>query len=329
MLPLLIAALVSLHGASALLTPTGRSPSGKDIYTVPYGSRIAAYSASQIEVFAPNGTLLHTLSNSGSASKGPIRRQQDNNVHLAQAFYDCGVDASTGNATQITALNATFVVPPIPENYDSQLLYIGPGIEGFDPATNESLGIYQTALQYGGSTSQGGDFWSLYAVLEGSSFFVVPGPATPSSSDSLASRQDTQPIVNPGDTYTAAIVYNEGFQLPGQPPTRVWYAGVYVGPNVPDSTPGSIEISFSNPPSLVRAMILLQEEGAFEAADYPTGGMVFEDVQLALDPNTTTPGTEPEISWTVLVDPATKVGVEVLVDGGANAKIEMVFSESN
>ncbi|KAF7317192.1 hypothetical protein HMN09_00454100 [Mycena chlorophos] len=333
MLPLFLAALVSLHGASALLTPTGHSPSGKEIYTVPRGSRIAAYSASQIEVLAPNGTLLHTFSNSGSPSKGPIRRQQDDNVYLAQAFYDCGVDASTGNATQLTALNATFVVPPLPENFDSQFLFIGPGIEGFDPVTNESVGIYQTALQYGASPYQGGAFWTLYAIFEGSTFFVTPGPASPSSSESesLASRQNTQPIVNPGETYTAAIVYDpEGPQLPGQPPIRVWYEGVYVGPNVPDSgTPGSLEISFSNPPSLVRAMILLQEEGVSEAADYPAQGLLFDDVQLVLNPNTTTPGTEPEISWTVLVDPATNVEVQVLVDGGVDAKIEIIFPDSD
>nr|GAT52529.1 predicted protein [Mycena chlorophos] len=318
------ATLVPL-GASALLTPTGRTPSGKEVYTVPPGSRVAAYSASHIEVLAPNGTLLHTFSNGNSPSPS---EGQDYNVHFAQAFYDCGTDASTGDPTQITTLNATFVVPPIPENYESQVLFIGPGLEGFDPVTNESVGIFQTALQYGASPYQGGPFWTVYAILETPSFYVIPSPAASSSSESPPiPRQETQPVVYPGDTITTAILYDpDGPQFDDQ--HRVWYEGTFVGPASLGDGPLLLEISFSNPPSRVRAKILLQEEGSFEAADYPAGEMVFEDIQLVLNPNTTTPGTEPEIWWSVLVDPATSVGVEVLVDGGVDAKVAIVFPDS-
>ncbi|KAF7317186.1 hypothetical protein HMN09_00453500 [Mycena chlorophos] len=321
MLPLLLGAFAVIHTASALLTPTGYTPTGKEIYTVPPGSRVAAHSASQIEVLGPDGTVLHTFSNTASAS-----RRQDYNVHLAQAFYDCGVDASTGAPTQITAFNATFVVPPIPENYESQFLFIGPGIEGFDPATNESLGIYQAALQYGASEYQGGAFWTVYAVYVGPTFFITPSPANLSA---LSSRQEDQPVVKPGDTLTASIFYDpDGFQIAGTPP-RVWYEALFVGTDAPEYVPGYLETSFSAPPSLVRPMIVLQEEGMFEAADYPRGGLVFEDIQLVLNASTTTPGTEPEISWTVLVDPTTDVEVEVLVDGGVDAKIGIVFPDSS
>ncbi|KAF7317189.1 hypothetical protein HMN09_00453800 [Mycena chlorophos] len=171
MFPFLLAAFASLHGALALLTPTGRTPSGKDIYTVPPGSRIAAYSASQIEVLAPNGTLLHTFSDANSPSPSPSKRE-DYNDHFAQAYYDCGVDPSTGNTTQILTLNATFVVPPIPENYESQFFFFGPSLEGFDPVTNVSVGLYQAALQYGASLEQGGPFWTLYATFESSTFYI-------------------------------------------------------------------------------------------------------------------------------------------------------------
>nr|GAT52528.1 predicted protein [Mycena chlorophos] len=262
MFPLLLAAFASLHGALALLTPTGRTPSGKDIYTVPPGSRIAAYSASQIEVLAPNGTLLHTFSNTNSPSPSPSKRE-DYNDHFAQAYYDCGVDPLTGNTTQILTLNTTFVVPPIPENYESQFFFFGPSIEGFDPVTNVSVGLYQAALQYGASLQQGGPFWTLYATFESSTFYIIPGPA---ASSSPTPRQEGLPvnIVYPGDVITAALVYDpDGPMIAGQL-DRVWYQAVYSGPATTGYEPLVVEVSFDfDPPARVRAQILLQEEGAW------------------------------------------------------------------
>lgn len=71
-----------------------------------------------------------------------------------------------------------------------------------------------------------------------------------------------------------------------------------------------------------RAALELEEEGVFQASDYPAGSFVFEEVNLNL---TTGP---PTISWNTSVDPTTNVEVTVDIDGSENAQISIVFPSS-
>ncbi|KAF7317200.1 hypothetical protein HMN09_00454900 [Mycena chlorophos] len=321
-------ALLFIRDVSALLTPTSFTSSGKPHYTVPPGTRIAR-SSSTIDVFAANGTLLYTFDATAAPASGPTRRQ-DHAIHSAQAFFACG-----NASTQISSLNTSFVVPPAPETFDSQVFFLGPAVAGYNATTGEVLGTMQAALQYGGTGYQGGSFWSLFA------FFDVPAVTLSTSITTTVKRTDTglnprtsaqSPInISPGTRLSASILYDPvGVTYPYLPPepNRYWYQPVFDGFELTNTL--TLEVSFDIDPTPVRALVLVQEEGVVNGTMYPPGKLVFEDVGLVLNYTEMTggeTGTE-DIEWSVDVDLATQLAVNVLVDGAQGAQIEVVFPDS-
>ncbi|KAJ7056977.1 hypothetical protein C8F01DRAFT_1086651 [Mycena amicta] len=279
------------------LVPVGHTPSGKPIFQAPPGSR-AQQSGNNMNVFAPNGSLIHVFENVVPPVKNSaqtLARRQD--LSATQAF------ATLGPSDMIQSLNSSFVVPPQPKTFESQLLYFGAGVETLDD-NGVPFAIIRAALQYGGSDTQGGSFWT--AVLQAE---FLPD---------LGFLEIFDPTVNttvqPGQRLTSSVTFDpEGPQEPGFP-TLFWYIATF--DNLPDIFP--LEVGLETPRQM--ASLRVEEEGVFQPSDYPTGSFVFEEVKLNL-----TTGGFPSISWSTDVDPSTDVEVKVETDGSQNAQIAVVF----
>ncbi|KAF7365890.1 hypothetical protein MVEN_00464000 [Mycena venus] len=280
------------------LSPAAHTASGQPVFVAPSGSRVKP-SGRNMEVFAPNGTLIHTFENviptnlkTKRASSQPIRRQD---LSVTEAY------AQFGPTDVIQSFNTTFVVPPTPTTFESQIIFISANVQPLD-ANGVPFGNLRAALQYGGSWVQGGPFWTYAIQLE------IP----PSGFLQVTNSDNPNPGLDVGQRVISTLVHDTELIDPG----IFWYIASF--DNVPDAP--VLEVGWQVPPQI--AALELEEEGVFQASDYPAGSFVFEQVNLNL---TTGP---PTIAWNTSVDPTTNVEVTVDVDGSENAQISIVFPSS-
>nr|GAT55780.1 predicted protein [Mycena chlorophos] len=300
-----------LASRAAGLAPAGKTSGGNTFYFAPSGSRVQQNGVN-FELFALNGTLLHTfenvLSSNTKSTDSPKRRQ---NLDATQA--SATVNATAANF--IDAFNASFVVPPNPTNFESQILFFGAGLDYHDPTTGEAVASLRAALQYGASFVSGGSFWSWALQL-----VLSPGPnADFVQFTPVGDNSTTYDVLEVGQRLDSFIVYDPVYTQ--EHPGYYWYnagfAGI-AGNGIPDDL--YLEVGWETPPTVVK--VSLEEEGVAQASDYPTGSLVFENITLSM---TSEP---PAVSWTTSVDSATDVQVKVDVDGAQNAQIELVFPDS-
>ncbi|KAJ7058546.1 hypothetical protein C8F01DRAFT_1255696 [Mycena amicta] len=277
------------------LAPAAYTASGQPIFVAPSGSRVQP-SGRNMEVFAPNGTLIHTFENvipNVKTKRQPtLARRQDLSV--------------TGASTQFTAteenllesFNTTFVVPPAPTSFESQIMFLSANVQFVD-ANGVPVGSVRSAIQYGGSSLQGGPFWTYAIQVE---FF-------PNGLLQVTNGADA--TVVPGQRMISTIVHDPS--LDAEFPGTFFYIASFE--NIPDSP--TFGLGFQVPPPIVA--LQLEEEGVAQASDYPPGSFVFEQVNVNL-----TAGAPP-ISWKTSVDPSTDVQVKVDVDGSQNAQVSFVF----
>ncbi|KAJ7058542.1 hypothetical protein C8F01DRAFT_293110 [Mycena amicta] len=235
-----------------------------------------------MEVFAPNGTLIHTFENDLSVT-GASAQFTATEENLLESF------------------NTTFVVPPAPTSFESQIMFLSANVQFVD-ANGIPFGNLRSAIQYGGSPLQGGSFWTYAIQLEffPSGLLQITNPA-----------DDT---VDPGQRLISTIVHDPS--LDAEFPGTFSYVASFA--NIPDSP--TIGLGLEVPPPI--ALLQLEEEGVAQASDYPAGSLVFEQVNLNL-----TAGP-PTISWKTSVDPSTDVQVKVDVDGSQNAQVSIVFPDA-
>ncbi|KAJ7067374.1 hypothetical protein C8F01DRAFT_1228058 [Mycena amicta] len=275
------------------LTPVAHTASGEPVFVAPSGSRVQP-SGNNMEVFAPNGSLIHVFENVLNRRAPTLARRQDLSVTEAYAQFDT---LTPTNAIQ--SFNTTFVVPPVPTSFESQIIFLSANIQ--ELVANG--GGVRAALQYGGSWLQGGPFWT-YAIQ----WEIPPGGFL-----QVTQIGNPHPGVDVGQRLVSTLVRDT--ILEKEVPGFFWYNASFDIPDAP-----WLEIGWQVPPQ--RAALLLEEEGVFQASDYPVGSFVFEQVDLAL-----TNGA-PTISWNTTVDPTTDVQVKVDVDGSENAQISFVFPTS-
>ncbi|KAJ7073198.1 hypothetical protein C8F01DRAFT_1244184 [Mycena amicta] len=168
------------------------SASGQPIFVAPSGSRVQP-SGRNMEVFAPNGTLIHTFENvipNVKTKRQPtLARRQDLSV--------------TGASTQFTAteenllesFNTTFVVPPAPTSFESQIMFLSANVQFVAP-NGIPFGNLRSAIQYGGSPLQGGPFWTYAIQLEffPSGLLQITNPAADTYVASFANIPDSPTI---------------------------------------------------------------------------------------------------------------------------------------
>ncbi|KAJ7454306.1 hypothetical protein B0H11DRAFT_2069444 [Mycena galericulata] len=286
-----------LAGTTLALSPAAHTASGQPIFVAPSGSRVKPVGRN-MEVFAPNGTLIHTFENviptnlkTKRASSQPIRRQD---LSATEAY------AEFGPTDVIQSFNTTFVVPPAPTTFESQIIFLSANVQPLD-ANGVPFGNLRAALQYGGSSVQGGPFWTYAIQLEVPPFGFLQ-----------VTNIGANPDLDVGQHIISTLVYDAEFSDDG----IFWYIASF--DNVTDAP--TLEVGWQVPPQI--AALELEVEGVSQASDYPAGSFVFEQVNLNL---TTGP---PTISWNTSVDPTTNVEVTVDVDGSENAQISIVFPSS-
>ncbi|KAJ7058521.1 hypothetical protein C8F01DRAFT_1255671 [Mycena amicta] len=287
----------ALFAKTALaLTPVGGTASGAPIF-VPNGSR-AKQSGSNLEVFAPNGTLLHLFQDvipnvkSKGASQPTLARRQV--LSTTEAY------AQVGPTDVLQSFNATFVVPPAPTSFESQIMFFSANIQWFDD-NGAPVAVLRPALQYGGSFSQGGSFWTYLLQLELVNIGSLEISAiAPNSTVEVGQRIVSTITLDTEDADPGFTVYEASME------------------NVPVVL--QFGIGFQFPPQIVA--LQMEEEGVAQGSDYPPRSFVFESVNVNL-----TSGP-PALSWNASVDPSTNVEVKVDVDGSQNAQISIVFPDS-
>ncbi|KAF7293033.1 hypothetical protein MIND_01202700 [Mycena indigotica] len=279
---------------SLTLSNLGYTPAGKPIFQAPAGSSIRQ-SGEDLNVFAPDGTLIHVLKSGRDAQEA---------THRSPGPYSSAEALAVVNVTDvIQSLTATFTVPPEPKTFDSQLFFFGAGI-GIDSSVSSLSPLMQIGLQYGGTPTQGGSFWSAIILLEDIDGTLVQ-----------IGFPSANPILQGGDRLTVSITR----ELDREPAEWFWYTVAFDHLNLP--FPLTAETVWQNKPP--KALLKLEEYGVVQASEYPSGTLVFENVNI----NTTTGGF-PSLSWQTSAEPATNIQVNVERDGSQNARIAFQFPEN-
>ncbi|KAJ7775392.1 hypothetical protein B0H16DRAFT_1684342 [Mycena metata] len=298
-LRLLAAAL--LVQTTLALVPVGYTPSGLPVFLAPSGSRVRQ-SGRNMDVFAPNGTLIHTFedvipANFKAKHQQTLARRQDVSATEAYAQFNTTAD------NEIDSFNATFVVPPVPTSFDSQIIFLSANLQVLDP-NGVPFGNLRAALQYGGSFIPGtGPFWTYALQLE------IPGGGY------LQITSGANITVEVGQRINSFIVADPALDAETKEELGVfWHIAGF--DNVPDSP--TLEIGWQVPPQLVA--LELEEEGVSGTSDYPAGSFVFEQINLNL-----TTGPPAAFYWNTSVDPTTDVQVKVDVEGSQDAQVTFVF----
>ncbi|KAF7319500.1 hypothetical protein HMN09_00289000 [Mycena chlorophos] len=301
--------LVAALAASVVsgLEPTAYTASGKAIYTAPSGSRIQVDTANQesninIRLYAPNGTLLHVFEDaggSGGGGGGPLRRQSDSN---GQVF------ASLGANNTLQSFNGTFVVPPPPTTFESQIMLFGSGYTTLDQ-TGAILLFAGVALQYGGSPDQGGPFYS------GAAFAEFPGLGE----YAIVTLPDSTEQLNVGDSVSVYMAFQGIVSVAGMDGPFYEYLTGFSGPNG-DQLP-NLQITQQVNPQIVGWRVEL--EGAEQPSDWPTAPLVFKDFTVEL-----TTGFPSELDWEIEGGSAVDVDFEVVNGDPTNVEIKMTFPDA-
>ncbi|KAJ7056941.1 hypothetical protein C8F01DRAFT_338812 [Mycena amicta] len=173
------------------LVPVGHTPSGKPFFDAPAGSRVQQ-SGTSLEVFAPNGSLIHVFEN---AVPMPNGKKRASTLAGRQGFSATEAFFQIGPSELIQSFNASFVVPPEPKTFESQILFFGPALESLDD-TGAPISWFRTALQVCGFYSQGIklkllDFYS----MEAAAFREGPSGQPPFGSTFLMADLSQFPIL--------------------------------------------------------------------------------------------------------------------------------------
>ncbi|KAJ7823241.1 hypothetical protein B0H14DRAFT_2827014 [Mycena olivaceomarginata] len=201
--PLAAALLVQ---TTLALVPVGYTPSGLPVFVAPSGSRVKSSGRRNMDVFAPNGTLIHTFedctpTNLKAKRQQTLARRQE--VSATEAYAQFNTTANN----MIDSFNATFVVPPVLD------------------ANGVPFGNLRAALQYGGSfLPDTGPFWTYAVQLEipGGGYLQVTNPGanvTVETGQSIDSFIVADPVLDAETEDLGIFWYIAGFDNVPESPT--------------------------------------------------------------------------------------------------------------
>ncbi|KAK7018222.1 hypothetical protein R3P38DRAFT_2981826 [Favolaschia claudopus] len=286
----------ALLAQSALaLVPIGRTASGRPMYVAPNGSR-GVQVGNDLQLLAPNGTLLHTFANvvsGGSKRSSTLARRGDVNF----------IEASTPltRTDTLQAFNTSFVVPPIPAAFDSQLLYLNAAVLVSAGDSDVPFAEVRAVLQYGANAVQGGSYWSIGTQLE-----LIPDGGIVAISPS----RDFDPLVQPGTEIVTSSTFNDVGDR--------FFRYLTQFPFIPGSP--VLDFSFNSP--ALSVAIGLETVGVVKDTDYPAGSVSFKQTNLTLESGA------PEMVWNVSGAGTPSSGgpyLTVDVDGSTNAEFTVHF----
>ncbi|KAJ7832944.1 hypothetical protein B0H14DRAFT_2802145 [Mycena olivaceomarginata] len=260
-------------------TPTLEKPTGDHKIPTPGGHRPSSnvYEITAGGSLAILGTAVHVLAADG------------NIAHVSTANVDQRLDRHAWwlNPAPISSFATTWLVPPAPETYHGQTIFLFNGIQ-----PNASSAILQPVLQYGPSNAGGDASWAVaiwFVDSTGNAFFTTPVPVDPG-----ATLEATITLIASNGT---TFDYNAQFS------------------NVPGTSmniTGSRELTF--------AVETLEAYGVSSISDYPVGSTVFEGIQLGLVDD-----TMPSVVWSHEDDAADGVLLAVDRDGANDARMTITY----
>lgn len=142
------------------MTPGGLIPKS-NVHAVPEGARIH-HTPTTIQIIDADGAVLHSADLSGSKSPsgrvlGGIPKTGSPTTTAPRELSSGYVAYSYYNASSpITTFSTSWAVPPVPRDYDGQLIYLFNGL-----IPNSFDAILQPVLQYGQSPAGGGAYWAV------------------------------------------------------------------------------------------------------------------------------------------------------------------------
>ncbi|KAK7018263.1 hypothetical protein R3P38DRAFT_3274375 [Favolaschia claudopus] len=289
-------AAVLLAQSALALTPVGHTASGRPMYVAPNGSR-GVQVGNDLQLFAPNGTLLHTfadvVSGTSKRSSSTLARRGDVNF----------IEASTllTRTDTLRAFNTSFVVPPLPATFDSQLLYLNAALLVSGGDSDVPFAEVRAVLQYGANALQGGSYWSIGTQLE-----LIPDGGIVA----IAPSRDFDPLVEPGTEIITSSTYHDVGDR--------FFRYLTQFPFIPGSP--VLDFSFISP--ALGAVIGLETVGVLRDSDYPAGDVSFRQTNLTLESGA------PEMRWNVSGAGTPSSGgpyLRVDVDGSTNAEFTVHF----
>ncbi|KAK6967070.1 hypothetical protein R3P38DRAFT_2672088 [Favolaschia claudopus] len=302
-----VAATFLSQPALGLLTPVGHAPSGKPIYVVPNKSRVRQVGR-ELQVLDAKGALIHTFTQSRNVQRKAVRSHTHTHTRRQGiTTIAASIPLTNTNSSKLEALNTTFVVPPAPKRFDSQLLLIANSLVATDEH-GVPYGELSTVIQYGATALIGGSYWTVLAQFE---WFPDAGAIL------IAGRSGVDPTVSPGTVLNSSIIHDPSL---GNPNLETWYMASFAGS---DDLPqlGSL---YDTPGISQVATIGMEEEGAVEREHYPNAESVrFTKTNLLL-----TEGY-PEVKWDIAVEGGSEVAAGAYVtvdkDGAEGAEITLHF----
>ncbi|KAJ3204118.1 hypothetical protein HDU83_006041 [Entophlyctis luteolus] len=163
----LVSAILNGVSAQSVLTPKGPIAVGSAIHVADGASIVTE--ANVTKVIAANGTVLHTASHNNTGLPS------NSNSTLSRRAFKSGwvADATWYNTlgSPIDYFTSTWSVPPVPETYHTQTVFIFNSIE---PAAFNA--ILQPVLQYGPSAAGGGEYWAVanWYLDPSGTYFTTP-----------------------------------------------------------------------------------------------------------------------------------------------------------
>ncbi|KAK7017739.1 hypothetical protein R3P38DRAFT_3360537 [Favolaschia claudopus] len=283
---------VFLAQSALALVPIGRTASGRPMYVAPNGSR-GVQVGNDLQLLAPNGTLLHTFTNVAKRSSSTLERRGDVNF----------IEASTPltRTDTLQAFNTSFVVPPVPATFDSQLLYLNAAVLVSAGDSDVPFAEVRAVLQYGANAVQGGSYWSIGTQLE-----LIPDGGIVAISPS----RDFDPLVQPGTEIVTSSTFNDVGDR--------FFRYLTQFPFIPGSP--VLDFSFNSP--ALSVAIGLETVGVVKDGDYPAGSVNFKQTNLTLESGA------PEMTWNVSGAGTPASGgpyLTVDVDGSTNAEFTVHF----
>ncbi|KAF8175202.1 hypothetical protein K438DRAFT_1979775 [Mycena galopus ATCC 62051] len=268
-----------------VLTPAGYRPKTK-VHSVPAGSHIA-HIGTDIHVIDAAGAVVRVVSAvTSTPTAAPVRRAPvlEEQGYIAFAFW------LNPGLSPIASYQATWAVPPAPETYNGQTIYLFPGISPNQTSSPNS--ILQPVLQYGPSSTGGGEFWAIasWFVFGNEEFFVTP----------LVE-------VNSGAVLNAAMT------LTGSSDSAYNYTSSFT------DFPGT-SLAVTIPAPYTSVIEALESYNITGRSDYPAGTTVFSNIALTL-----ADGSTPDIAWITQNDTQDGVFSIVNVDGAVNGTMTITY----
>jgi len=309
-------ALLAVHALSGTAKPVTTSdaealvstPYGfvqkSNVHLVPKGARVH-HTLSEVQLITADGTILHSApvngspiisahfgNISGSVPRPTLHKRTVNTGYVAYAYWE------NTAASPIFQFTTSWTVPPIPTNWDNQILYISNAL-----LPNSFDAILHPTLQFGESDAGGGASWGLV------SWFTVGSSV----------YHSTLVPVEPGQLLTGYIYWESSSTGVGSTSestwTNFWSTGFYSGFEFDET---NLYVSTTEVLSWAYEAMSIFNTGP--AGDLPTGTTAMTEINLF-----TQDFEYPVLGWTAISDPSDAIFMSVDSTSSTSGAVHITY----